>query len=231
MVLGVDVASFQGNPNWKALRRAGYRFAYVKSTQYPHYLNPYYESQREGAFRAGLQVGTYGYGVAKLGDPVAQAQLFLSMSVFKPWHLVPFLDVEENGSEGATPGEIEDFAYHFGLNVCHFLNIPWMMLYTDLNMLNWRIKQTRRLRKVFKLDIADWTLGPPPKVPGWDVVMHQYRTNRTLPGFSGPVDENRLLVDPKSVTLHALQSSSPKLPAPIPRTHIWQRAYTRLPKP
>lgn len=222
-LLGVDVASFQGSPAWNRTYGAGYRFAYVKTSQWPGYLNPFAREQRQAAFQAGFTVGNYCYAVAKVGDPVGQAQYFLSHSDIQPWHLVPFLDLEEIGSEGVGPNQLEEFAYTWGREVAEYLGVPWLLLYTDLNMLRNRIRQTARLRKLYKLDVADWTLGPPPKVPGWDVVMHQFRTNRVLPGFTGPVDEDRCLVPLHQIQLANLRSSSRILPAPIPRVKAWQR--------
>ena len=192
--LGVDIASFQGSPDWAKTHDAGYRFAYVKTTQYPHYTNPLALEQRHGAFQAGLSVGNYCYAVARLGAPRAQALLFLNRSDIKAYHLLPFLDLEEIGSEGVSARNLEAFAYEWGKVVTEQLGIPFVILYTDLNMLRNRIYQSARLRKMFLLDVADWTLGPPPKVPGWRVVMHQFRTNRVVPGFSGNCDEDRSLV-------------------------------------
>lgn len=192
--LGVDVASFQGKPNWKEAHKAGYRFAYVKTTQSPGYVNPLAKDQRHGAYEAGFAIGNYCYGVAKIGDPVAQAHYFLSQSDIRPWHLLPFLDLEEIGSEGVKPRDLEHFAYTWALEVTRFFKIPFVILYTDLNMLRNRVYQSRRLRNIFLLDVADWTLGPAPKVPGWRVVLHQFDTAHNVPGFAANVDRDRALV-------------------------------------
>lgn len=192
--LGVDVASFQGSPDWAKTYEAGYRFAYVKTTQWPRYTNPLAAEQRRSAFRAGFQVGNYCYAVASLGDSLGQAHYFLSQSDIKDWHLLPFLDLEEIGSEGVSARGLESFAYQWASVVTQWLRVPHAILYTDLNMLRNRIYQSRRLRSIFLLDIADWTLGPAPKVPGWRVVMHQFDTARSAPGFTGSVDRDRALI-------------------------------------
>lgn len=214
--VGVDVASFQGVPDWKETFNAGYRFAYVKTTQYPGYVNPYADTQRHGAYHAGMLVGNYCYAVAKLGVPVAQAEFFLAHSDIQRWHLVPFLDLEEIGSEGVSAANLEAFCMGWGWTVTKALGITNVILYTDLNMLNSRIRQTKRLRDLFLLDIADWTLGPPPKVPGWRVVMHQFRTNRGVPGFRGNVDEDRSLMPLERLTIAAMQKHHPA-PSPLPK--------------
>ncbi|GGV43482.1 hypothetical protein GCM10010182_80170 [Actinomadura cremea] len=40
MIYGVDVASYQGNPDWKAVHRDGVRFAFSKVTEATGYTNP-----------------------------------------------------------------------------------------------------------------------------------------------------------------------------------------------
>lgn len=188
---------------------AGYRFAYVKTTQAPHYINPFAASQRREAFQHGFTVGNYCYAVASIGSPVAQADFFLQHSFIEPWHLVPFLDLEESGSEGVSPKHLEAFAYEWGLHVTKALGIKKCLLYTDLNMLRNRVLVTPRLKRIFMLDLADWTLGPPPKLRGWNMVFHQFDTSHGVPGFSGPVDRMRALVPLTSLTIHALQHDNP----------------------
>ena len=225
---GVDIASFQGNPIWTEVKAAGYRFAYVKTTQFPRYLNPYAITQRQDAFQHGFQVGNYCYAVAKLGDPVAQAHWFLSRSDIQRWHLAPILDLEESGSEGVSPKDLEAFAYTWAEAVTGFLGIKKCILYSDLNMLRNRVLVTRRLRSIFMLDVADWTLGPPPKVPGWNVVFHQYNTSAGIPGFTGPVDHMRALVPLSSLTVEALKTKTAPKPTKPPCTTVLQRTRARL---
>lgn len=215
--LGVDVASFQGVPDWTKCHEAGYRFAYVKSTQWPRYVNPLAMEQRRSAFQAGFAVGNYCYAVASLGDPLGQAHYFLSQSNIKNWHLLPFLDLEEIGSEGVSARHLEEFAYSWASVVTEYFKIPFVILYTDLNMLRNRIYQSRRLRDIFLLDVADWTLGPAPIVPGWRVVMHQFDTAHSAPGFTGPVDRDRALIPLDQLHIDWWQGWKADHNKPIPR--------------
>lgn len=227
--VGVDVASFQGNPNWSKAHDAGYSFAYVKTSQWPGYVNPYAKLQRHEAFKAGFQVGNYCYLVAREGRGQIQADWFRANTDWQPYFLIPFLDVEEIGSEGCSPAEIEQCMYDWGRVICATEGIRNVILYTDLNMLHNRIKQTRRIRNMFLLDLADWTLGPPPKVPGWRMVFHQYNTSRGIPGFSGPVDHMRALVPLSTLTFEAMSTHKPPKAIPAKRTRFWQRPQWWLP--
>jgi GH25 family lysozyme M1 (1,4-beta-N-acetylmuramidase) len=221
-MFGVDIASFQGIPNWQAVKHAGYRFAYVKTTQYPHYVNPFGKEQRQGAFQAGFYVGNYCYCVAKLGDGVAQANHFLNHSDIRDWHLLPFLDLEEQGSEGATPSELETCAMDWGQAVAAHFGVKRLLLYTDQNMLRYRIKVTKRLQRLYMLDLADWTLGPPPNLRGWDIIIQQYDTSHGVPGFKGPVDRNRLFVPAETLVIHHNRTGSVPKPIHSPKVrHIF----------
>jgi len=210
---GVDIASFQGAPDWEKVKAHGFIFAYVKTTEFPHYVNPLAMEQRVSAFKAGLAVGNYCYAQARLGRGVDQAAFFLAKSTIEGWHLIPFLDVEESGSEGAKPSEIEQFCVDWANTVCAALKIKRVMLYTDQNMLRNRIKVTKRLQQLFVLDLADWTLGPPPKLRGWDIVCQQYDTSRGVPGIVGPVDKDRLYVPLDSLKIEHNRTGS--IPPPV----------------
>jgi GH25 family lysozyme M1 (1,4-beta-N-acetylmuramidase) len=208
---GVDIASFQGLPDWKTVALHGFSFAYVKTTQYPHYVSPPSKEQRATAFHAGLTVGNYCYLVANRGQGVAQGHFFLEHSDIRDWHMLPFVDVEESGSEGASPAEIEQCAYDWGVTVRKVLGVKRLIMYTDQNMLRNRIKVTKRLQSLYMLDLADWTLGPPPKIRGWDIVIQQYDTSRGVPGIVGPVDKDRLYVPKDTLIIdYCQQHDTPK---------------------
>ena len=209
---GVDIASYQGLPVWAKVKAGGFHFAYVKTTQFPGYYNPLAKQQRQTAFQAGLFVGNYCYCAGNRDDGVAQAQFFLSHSEIQPWHLLPFLDLEENGSEGATRDELTTCAMDWGNNVAKFLKVPRLILYTDQNMLRNRIRVTRALQKLYMLDLADWTLGPPPNLRGWDIIMQQYDTSRNIAGISGPVDKDRVYVSLQSLQIASNREQPPPKP-------------------
>ncbi len=226
--LGIDIASFQGSPNFKDVKAAGYRFVYAKSTQGTHYLSPEYRAQREGAVQAQLYFGTYHYAEAKHANPLGEAAHFLASSHFEPYHLVPFLDLEEVGSEGASPTTLEDYAFRWGDYVRKHLGVKRLVLYADLNMLRYRVKVTARLRQLYLLDVAYPTTGPAPKVPGWDLAFHQFDWHGHVPGVSGGVDRDRALVDLHALTIDQMKAGSPPQPKPPPKTPLLQRLRYRL---
>ncbi|MFD7923389.1 lysozyme [Streptomyces sp. NPDC059740] len=75
---GVDVSSFQGDVDWKALRRSGVRFAYVKATEATSYTSPSFTSQYNGSYRAGVIRGAYHFATPDTSDGATQARYFLA---------------------------------------------------------------------------------------------------------------------------------------------------------
>ena len=77
-VLGIDVASYQGNVNWTSWKRQGKSFAYVKATEGTSYKNPYFASQYNGAAKAGLIRGAYHFASPNGAAGYLQARYFVS---------------------------------------------------------------------------------------------------------------------------------------------------------
>lgn len=200
--LGIDLASFQGEPDWQRVKGAGVRFAYAKASQGVNYVNPTYDPDRTGAVSHKIAFGGYHFAEARHNDPVAEADHFLSVLKPQPWHLLPCLDLEETGSEGAPPEALEEFAYRFGKHVCDRLKLRCLVLYTDRNMLEHRIKTTARLQKLYRLWLADLSSSPHPPA-GWTLDLWQFNWHGHIPGIVGEVDLDRALVPLPSLTLHA----------------------------
>ncbi|KAG9048197.1 hypothetical protein FS837_000543 [Tulasnella sp. UAMH 9824] len=72
---GVDVASHQGNVNWQSLDIS---FAYIKATEGIKYTNPYFISQYNGAYDAGLIRGAYHFARPNVSSGADQANHFIA---------------------------------------------------------------------------------------------------------------------------------------------------------
>jgi GH25 family lysozyme M1 (1,4-beta-N-acetylmuramidase) len=81
-VLGMDVASYQGDINWSQQVANGAHFAYAKATEGTSYLNPYFNGQYNGAKNAGLYAGAYAFARPDSPDSVAQADYFIDHAQF-----------------------------------------------------------------------------------------------------------------------------------------------------
>ncbi|MEV5827040.1 glycoside hydrolase family 25 protein [Spirillospora sp. NPDC052242] len=101
MIYGVDVASYQGNPDWKAVYADGIRFAFSKVTESTGYTNPTWAHNRAGmlALGGGFLPGAYHF--LHGGDGAAQARYFLDKAGDVSAFAVA-LDVEASGADAAT---------------------------------------------------------------------------------------------------------------------------------
>ena len=102
--LGIDVSSWQGNLSWTAQAALGKKFAYIKATEGTRYKNPYFRSQYNGAYKAGLIRGAYHFARPSLSSGKTQAAYFVRNG--GGWtpdgHTLPgVLDIEYN-PYGAT---------------------------------------------------------------------------------------------------------------------------------
>lgn len=77
-VLGIDVASYQGNVNWTSWKQKGKSFAYVKATEGTSYKNPYFSSQYNGAAKAGMIRGAYHFASPNGKAGYLQARYFVA---------------------------------------------------------------------------------------------------------------------------------------------------------
>ena len=75
MTKGIDVAGYQGSPNWAAVAKAGYEFAYVKASEGGSSSYPTSGPQFIGSMAAGLATGLYHYARPTL-TAQANAQAF-----------------------------------------------------------------------------------------------------------------------------------------------------------
>lgn len=104
MLYGVDVASYQGNPNWSAVHRAGIRFGFSKVTENTNYTNPTWRHNRAGMLALGPGFLPGAYHFLHGGNGAAQARYFLA----KAGDLSRFavaLDIEASGANAATARE------------------------------------------------------------------------------------------------------------------------------
>jgi len=87
-IQGIDVASYQGSPNWSAVAAAGYQFALIKATEGLTYVNPTLAADWNDAKDAGLTRAAYHFCHPELNDPAAEAAYFLANVTLQPGDLI-----------------------------------------------------------------------------------------------------------------------------------------------
>lgn len=94
-VHGIDVARFQESVNWRAVRRAGVSFVYMKATEGGDLLDPLFKEHWRGAGRARIPRGAYHFYYFCTA-PEVQARWFIRNVPRKKGTLPPVLDMEWN---------------------------------------------------------------------------------------------------------------------------------------
>lgn len=135
-VVGNDVASYQGNVNWSAVKANGASFSYSKATEGTYYTNPYFAQQYNGAYNVGLIRGAYHFAIPNGGTGASQADYFVAHG--GGWSadgktLPGALDIEYNpyGAEcyGLSQGSMVNWVASF-LNEYHARTSRWAVIYT-----------------------------------------------------------------------------------------------------
>ena len=75
---GVDVSAYQPRVDWRALRRSGHAFVWIKATEGTSWRSRYFASQRTGARTAGLLQGAYHYARPAASSGADQARFFVA---------------------------------------------------------------------------------------------------------------------------------------------------------
>jgi GH25 family lysozyme M1 (1,4-beta-N-acetylmuramidase) len=185
-VQGIDVASYQGYPNWTSVKNSGKTFAFTKATEGTTYTNPYFATNWARIAAAGLIRGAYHFGRPG-GDPVAQANYFCN--VVRPTHgdLQMTLDIEV--TDGKTPSQVRSWIVAFINTIQSRTGRPGI-IYTGFYF--WRDSAGNGSNLNCPLWLAAYVSNPAPYVPAaWSTwSFWQYTDTGSVPGVSGNVDRD-----------------------------------------
>jgi GH25 family lysozyme M1 (1,4-beta-N-acetylmuramidase) len=183
-IQGIDVASYQGLPNWTSVKNSGRTFAFTKATEGTTYTNPDFATNWARMKSAGLIRGAYHYGHPGT-DPVAQANFFCN--VVAPTHgdLQMALDIET--TDGKTPSQVRSWIVAFINQIKARTGRPGI-IYTGFYF--WRDSAGNGSNLNCPLWLAAYVSDPTPYVPAaWSTwSFWQYTSSGSVPGVSGNVD-------------------------------------------
>lgn len=208
----IDVASYQGRPDWNAVRNAAVNGMYEKLTEGTGYVNPYWTDNWNGAGSAGLPRGAYHF--ADLGDPVAEANHFADVYLSVPrWELVPVLDDEKNGATGQW---VQRFRQQFRNRTGR----AWFRVYSGQALLAGSLNPDGWFDAQTSIWAARYAAGL-----GWDhagLELWQNSSSANIPGVLGHVDTDQGLhgwtvaTDLARMGITAPLPPPPPNPAPLP---------------
>jgi GH25 family lysozyme M1 (1,4-beta-N-acetylmuramidase) len=185
-VQGIDVASYQGYPNWTSVKNSGKAFAFTKATEGTTYTNPYFATNWARMKSAGLIRGAYHYGHPSV-SATAQADYFCN--VVRPTHgdLQMALDIET--TDGLSPSAVRSWIVAFINRIVYRTGRPGI-IYTGFYF--WRDSAGNGSNLNCPLWLAAYVSNPAPYVPAaWSTwSFWQYTSSGSVPGVSGNVDRD-----------------------------------------
>lgn len=192
--LGIDVSSYQGEPNWTSIASDGIQFAYAKATQGNYYIDADFSYNMTNGTAAGVVMGAYDFADFTV-NPNTEANYFLATAgpYVGAGYMHPMLDVEDTGS-GDNASEISSWVNTWCTDVQNATGVqPIVYTYIDFadDYLNSSVTQWP-LWMSNPNSSSVQTGGPNSTSPWstWDI--WQYDTSATLSGIpSGDeVDED-----------------------------------------
>lgn len=209
MIYGVDVASWQGHPDWPQLRAEGHEFMISKVTGEGSYFNPYAAVNIQRARAAGMIVGGYDWVEPQRADEMegdeAALDYLRTLDIVAPRQAGDLLCVDFETPEWANgvlgrniEGWMQRYLYTLkdvgGQEVIVY-TAPYFLAETGAGKWPWLgadfhywIAAPGPLAQL--PDDAPWPSGN--LVKPWPVaIMHQHQWHATSPAVAGEFDRNR----------------------------------------
>lgn len=189
-VQGIDVSYFQGDVDWKKVRKAGVRFAYIKATEGGDRVDPNFAENWRGARKAGLARGAY-HVMYWCRPAREQASWFVTHVPGDGDTLPPVLDLEWNSYSKTCPNRISRKHAIAKIKVmlaameAHTGKRP--LIYTDPTFHRDVLEGQFTGYQFWLRSVA---ATPEAKYPGRDWTFWQFTTTGRVPGISGAVDRN-----------------------------------------
>jgi GH25 family lysozyme M1 (1,4-beta-N-acetylmuramidase) len=185
-IQGLDVASYQGYPNWTSVKNSGKTFAFTKATEGTSYTNPFFATNWARIKNAGLIRGAYHFGHPSV-DPVAQADFFCNVVRPTSGDLQMALDIEV--TDGRSPSQVRSWIVAFINRIQARTGRPGI-IYTGFFF--WRDSAGNGSNLNCPLWLAAYVSDPTPYVPAaWSTFSFwQYTSSGSVPGVSGNVDRD-----------------------------------------
>jgi len=179
---GIDVSYYQDVIDWRRVRRAGIRFAYIRLSDGANLRDPRFTTNWAEAKRSGLVRGAYQFFRAEQ-SAVAQADAMIAAMRSDRGDLPPALDIEVDG--GLDPTVVAARAVIWIDRVRDQLGVE-PLVYTGSDL--WRAGGAAPLANQ-PLWIAHYTQGCPALPAPWTGWKFWQHTDRgAVPGIEGPVD-------------------------------------------
>lgn len=189
MLIGVDVSSYQGQPNWQAVANSGRSFGITKATEGTSYINPDFSYNWANIKIANLVRGAYHFAQPDLNSAISEANFFLK--VIGSLEVADFvaLDLE------AGSGNLLDWALTWLGEIERQVGFK-PLLYSGTWFLQPHGCLGSDALDQYGLWLSGYQANMPPVPNNWTTMaMWQYTSQAICPGISTPVDQSYFLGD------------------------------------
>lgn len=202
MLFGLDIASYQGYPDFVQLAEEGHSFCITKVTGEQHYVNPFWARNMASARAAGMVVGGYDWVECQSGDaPTAAAEDYLR--VLGERQVGDLLTVDFETPEwhtGPLGRDIEAWMRTYlytlrdkGGQPVIVYTAPYFLLETRALGWEWLgrdflLWQAAPGQDAMLPDDARWPVTP---LPWTSTLIHQHQWHATSDAVRGEFDRNR----------------------------------------
>ena len=189
-IQGIDASKYQGNIDWNAVREAGIRFAYIKTTEGGDHVDEKFYDNWEGAAAAGVPRGAYHF-MYWCRTAAEQAVWFSHAVPRDSTALPPVLDLEWNMDSKTCPRKVsrevalEKIRLMLSVMEQHTGKKP--VIYTDITFHKEVLEGELRDYDFWLRSVA---AEPDERYSNRDFLMWQYTATGKVPGIKGHVDRN-----------------------------------------
>ena len=193
---GIDVASWQGTPDWRAVAASGISFAITKATEGVGYLNPTFARNWLEIRAAGIVRGAYHFAELGTNTPEAEADYFLA-NVRRVGGLAEgdllALDLEDKDGSLKRANDVGGWALSWLRYVERQTGVA-PLLYTAPSVITEHSLVSYPALAGYPLWLASYRDGVPPVPAPWtEIAIWQHSDKGSVPGIVGNVDLNRFM--------------------------------------
>ena len=201
---GIDVSSFQGEINWRAVKASGIRYAMIRLGYRGYGMagklveDDYARRNLREAQKAGLEIGAYFFSQATTIDEVDDEIFFfmqilgdtkLTMPIVLDWETIPYDTARTDHVDART---LTDLQKHFCETMVDFGYQP--MIYFNWHLSDYKLYLSELEDYPFWLALYQDRMTYPFRVEMW-----QYTCTGRVPGINGDVDINVFMPDARKI--------------------------------
>ena len=192
-VQGIDVSRWQADIDWRAVRRSGKQFAFIKSTEGKDHIDPKFRENWDAAKRAGVARGAYHF-MYWCSSAEEQANWFIRNVPRDDKALPPVIDAEWNAHSRTCESRIDPelarrkIAYMIAALEAHYGQRP--IIYTDIPFHEDVLEGYLREDDFW---IRSTAAEPKERYRDRPHRFWQFTTTGRVPGIEGDVDRNAFM--------------------------------------